>query len=340
MTDIADLPTSPTLAAASAPARALVTGGAGFIGSHLVRALLARGARVRVLDDLSTGSRANLDVAPALELVTADIRDLSACHEACRGVDVVFHLAALGSVPRSIERPADSIDVNVRGTANVFTAARDAGITRLVYASSSSVYGDSEATVKVEGQEGRALSPYAASKAMDETLAAVFARCYALEPVGLRFFNVYGPRQDPNGPYAAVVPRFFDALLAGRPATIYGDGEQSRDFTYVGDAVAALLAAAVAPPAACGRAYNVGAGNSTTVRELERQIRALVGGGPEPVFLPARLGDVRRSLASTEQAQQMLGFTPAITLSAGLEATLAHYRERAAQPAELAASSS
>ncbi len=331
MTDINDLPTAPGAANTPTPhARALVTGGAGFIGSHLVRALLARGAEVRVLDDLSTGSRANLEEDPRLELVTADIRDLSACGDACRGVDVVFHLAALGSVPRSIERPADSFDVNVRGTANVFTAARDAGIVRVVYASSSSVYGDSDETVKREGEEGAPLSPYAASKAMDEGLAAVFARCYALQPVGLRFFNVYGPRQDPNGPYAAVVPRFFAALLAGSPATIYGDGEQSRDFTYVGDAVAALLAAAVAPPAACGRAYNVGAGHSTTVRELERQIRGLLGGGPEPVLLPARLGDVRHSLAATDAARAMLGFTPAITLAAGLEATLAHYRDQLA----------
>lgn len=315
----------------AAPAHALVTGGAGFIGSHLVRTLLARGTAVRVLDDFTTGARANLPPdAPRLEVVEGDIRELDACHDACAGVDVVFHLAALGSVPGSIERPAETIDVNVRGTANVFAAARDAGLRRLVYASSSSVYGDSTADVKREGEEGRPLSPYAASKVMNEELAAVFARCYPMEPVGVRFFNVYGARQDPHGPYAAVVPRLVSALLAGEPGTIHGDGEQSRDFTYVGDAVAALLAAAAAPATAAGRAFNVGAGHRTTVNELERTIRGLVGGGPAPIHVAERPGDVKHSLASTALARELLGFAPATDLATGLQATLAHYRGRTA----------
>jgi nucleoside-diphosphate-sugar epimerase len=312
---------------APAPARALVTGGAGFIGSHLVRALLARGAAVRVLDNLATGRRSNLPGDARLELTAADVRDLAACRDACRDCDVVFHLAALGSVPRSLERPSETLEVNVQGTANVLTAAREAGILRVVYASSSSVYGNSEAPVKREGEEGVPLSPYAVSKAIDEQLAALYARCYGLQPIGLRFFNVYGPRQDPSGPYAAVIPRFAAAVLAGLPATIFGDGEQSRDFTFVGDAVAASLAAAVAPTEASGRAYNVGVGEGTSVNALERRVRTLLGGGPEPRFADERPGDVRRSLASTENAAMALGFTPAIDLETGLEATLAHYRE-------------
>ncbi|MFP5287555.1 MAG: NAD-dependent epimerase/dehydratase family protein, partial [Thermoanaerobaculia bacterium] len=230
----------------------LVTGGAGFIGSHLVDALVARGARVRVLDDLSTGRRENLQDA---ELIEGDIRNPEICRAACEGVEYVFHQAALGSVPRSLIDPGASIAVNVTGTANVFAAAREAR--RVIYASSSSVYGDGETVVKREGEEGRPLSPYAASKAMGEELAEVFGRCYGQELIGLRYFNVYGPRQSPDGPYAAVVPRLFQACREGEAPVIHGDGEQSRDFTWVGDAVLANLLAAGAPPEACGRAYNV-----------------------------------------------------------------------------------
>ena len=245
--------------------RVLVTGGAGFIGSHLVDALVGVGARVKVLDNLSGGRLENLASSrSALEFIEGDIRDGRACAAACEGTQVVFHQAALGSVPRSLAEPATSIAVNVGGTANVFAAARDAGVRRIVYASSSSVYGDSAILPKQEGQEGLPLSPYALSKKMNEELADVFGRSYGLEFIGLRYFNVYGPRQDPNGPYAAVIPRFFSANIKGEPAVIYGDGEQSRDFTFVADAVRANLFAAVADRRASGAAYNVGGGARTT----------------------------------------------------------------------------
>jgi len=309
-------------------ARVLVTGGAGFIGSHLVEALCRAGAVVRVLDDFSTGRIQHLAaVADRVEIIEGDIRNLARCREACRGAHYVFHLAALGSVPRSLEDPAESIAVNVAGTANVFAAARDAGTRRVVYASSSSVYGDSTASPKREGEEGRVLSPYAASKGMDEELGRLFADCFAFESIALRFFNVYGPRQNPNGAYAAVIPRFFSSLLCGRPVTVYGDGFQSRDFTFVGDAVSAVLAAAAASPAACGRAYNVGSGASTTLLDLERAIRELVGGGPPPQFAPSRPGDVKNSLAATDDALRAFGYRARVELRQGLESCLAFYRE-------------
>ncbi len=294
----------------------LVTGGAGFIGSHLVDALVARGARVRVLDDLSTGRRENL---PDVELIAGDIRIAEACHAACAGVEYVFHQAALGSVPRSMLDPGSSIAVNVTGTANVFAAALKAR--RVIYASSSSVYGDGKAVVKREGEEGRPLSPYAASKAMGEELAEVFGRCYGQELIGLRYFNVYGPRQSPDGPYAAVVPRFFRACLAGEAPVIHGDGEQSRDFTWVGDAVLANLLAAGAPAEACGRAYNVARGEGTTVNELAARVRELVGGGLPPRHEPPRAGDVRHSQADPSAAEAGLGFRAEVALREGLERT-------------------
>ncbi len=261
----------------------LVTGAAGFIGSHLVDALLAAGARVRALDNLSNGKRSNLaHCADRIEFLEADIRDAAACREACAEVSVVFHQAALGSVPRSMKDPATSIAVNVAGTANVFAAAREQGVRRVVYASSSSVYGDSEQLPKREGEEGQPLSPYARSKAMNEELAATFGRCYQMELVGLRYFNVYGPRQDPDGDYAAVIPRFFKAYLSGEAPVIYGDGTQSRDFTYVADAVQANLQAAQAPASSCGRAYNVAGGRQTSVNDLASAVRDAAGGGPPP----------------------------------------------------------
>jgi nucleoside-diphosphate-sugar epimerase len=312
----------------------LVTGGAGFIGSHLVDALAAEGARVRVLDNLSAGRLENLEASRStIEFLEGDIRDTRACADACRGVAVVFHQAALGSVPRSIADPASSIAVNVGGTANLFAAARDAGARRIVYASSSSVYGDSEALPKKEGQEGRPLSPYALSKRMNEELAEVFGRCYAMEFVGLRYFNVYGPRQDPNGPYAAVIPRFFDANLRGEPAVIYGDGEQSRDFTFVADAVAANLLAAKAPAGSCGAAYNVGGGARTTVNDLARLVAQAVGNGPQARREPPRAGDVAHSLADLGLVTAKLGYAPAVDLARGLSRALEHYRSGSRAPA-------
>ncbi len=307
--------------------RVLVTGAAGFIGSHLVDALLGLGARVRALDDLSNGKRANLaHCASNIDFIEADIRDAGACREACAGTEVVFHQAALGSVPRSMKDPATSIAVNVSGTANVFAAARDAAVRRVVYASSSSVYGDSVRLPKREGEEGEVLSPYALSKAMNEELASNFARCYGMELIGLRYFNVYGPRQDPDGPYAAVIPRFFKAYLAGEAPVIYGDGAQSRDFTYVADAVEANLRAAQAPASACGRAYNVAGGKQTTVNELADTVRETVGGGPAPRHEPPRAGDVLHSAADLGLAGRELGYRPRVELAEGLAKSLAHYR--------------
>jgi nucleoside-diphosphate-sugar epimerase len=311
--------------------RALVTGGAGFIGSHLVDALLERGAEVRVLDNFSNGSRLNLaHCAGSIEVVEGDIRDLATCRQVCEGMQLVFHQAALGSVPRSLEDPATSIAVNVQGTAHILTAAYEAGARRVVFASSSSVYGDSSNLRKKEGEEGNVLSPYAASKKIDEELARVYARVFDLDVIGLRYFNVYGPRQDPEGPYAAVIPRFFKACLGGEPPTIYGDGEQSRDFTFVEDAVGANLLAAALDPAresAGSRVYNVAAGRAVTVNQLAGAIQEICGTSLEPLYLPPRKGDVLRSNADLEMIQSELGFAAGTELHQGLEASLTYYQE-------------
>ncbi|MEM7349857.1 MAG: SDR family oxidoreductase [Acidobacteriota bacterium] len=298
----------------------LVTGGAGFIGSHLVDALVEGGAQVRVLDNLSTGLQENLaHLDGVIDLLEGDLRDTEACRRACAGVELVFHQAALGSVPRSLADPATSFEVNVSGTANLLAAARDGGVRRVVYASSSAVYGDSPELPKRVGWEGQPLSPYAASKRMNEDLAQVFHRCYALELVGLRYFNVFGPRQRPDGPYAAVIPRFFAAYAAGKAPVIYGDGEQSRDFTYVGDAVRANLLAAGAPAeAAAARAYNVACGRRTTVNELAGWVRQLSGGGPEPIHQELRAGDVRHSLADLAATTEAIGYEPEVDIETGL----------------------
>ena len=244
----------------------VVTGGAGFIGSHLVDALVKRGAAVTVLDDLSTGSERNLEsVRSRVRFLRGDIRDAVVCREACDGAEFVFHLAALGSVPRSMKDPSATMDVNVRGTAVVFASCRDAGVPAVVYSSSSSVYGDSVRTPKREGEEGQPLSPYALSKATGERLAGVFDRCYGMKSIGLRYFNVFGPRQDPHGPYAAVVPRFFAAARGGYPPIIYGDGLQSRDFTYVDDVVHGNLLASGAPTEVWGGIFNIAPGRAVTL---------------------------------------------------------------------------
>ncbi len=305
----------------------LVTGGAGFIGSHLVDALLARGARVRVLDNFATGNRANLaHCQDDIEIVEGDLRDPDTCRRACAGCRHVFHQAALGSVPRSVADPATTVAVNVLGSAILFKAAVDAGTEGVVYASSSSVYGDSEELPKKEGREGRPLSPYGASKLATEQLATACATAYGAKLVGLRYFNVYGPRQDPEGPYAAVVPRFITACLADTPCEIHGDGEQSRDFTYVQDAVTANLLAAGAPVGATSAsAVNVGGGARTTIRELAAMVREATSSSHEPRHLPPRPGDIRHSLADLRAAETRLGYRPAWSLAAGLAATLQHY---------------
>jgi len=303
----------------------LVTGGAGFIGSHLVDALVARGAVVRVLDNFSSGSWTNLAGHRGhVEVLAEDLRDVTACRRACRGVHAAFHLAALGSVPRSMEDPATTFAINVGGTANLFAAARDEGVRRVVYASSSSVYGDAGRLPSREGEEGLPLSPYALSKAMGEQLAAQFGRSFGLELVGLRYFNIYGPRQSPEGPYAAVVPRFLAAAQAGVAMEIEGDGEQSRDFTYVADAVEATLLAGGAPAAACGRAYNVAGGERVTINQLAARLAAEVGSEVPPRHLPPRAGDVRDSQADLTAARQSLGYSPGVTLGEGLRRLWAH----------------
>ncbi len=296
----------------------LVTGGAGFIGSHLVDDLLARGAQVTVLDNLSTGHRRNLaHCASDIDFITGDIRDIDTCKRACQGKARVFHQAALGSVPRSIEDPATALAVNVAGTANIFAAARDAGLRRVVYASSSSVYGDGERLPKREGEEGKPPSPYALSKVMNEQLADLFARCYGMSFVGLRYFNVFGSRQDPAGAYAAVVPRFFAACRAGEPPTIFGDGEQARDFIFISDVVRANLLAATAPVQGA-QAVNVGAGSTTTVLALAEAIIEATAAQVKPKFTDPRPGDVKLSQADTTAATQLLGFSAEVTLAAGL----------------------
>ncbi|MDY7092844.1 MAG: SDR family oxidoreductase [Acidobacteriota bacterium] len=303
----------------------LVTGGAGFIGSHLVDALVNAGADVRVLDNFATGRRENLR-ADGFELVEGDLRRAEDCRAAVAGRQVVFHQAALGSVPRSMADPATSLEVNVAGTARLFAEARDAGVERIVYASSSSVYGDHPGLPKVEGVEGKPLSPYALSKVMNEELAETFGRCFELRFIGLRYFNVYGPRQNPHGAYAAVIPRFFSACYAGEAPVIYGDGEQSRDFTFIDDAVAANLCAAGAPEEAWGRAYNVSGGREVTVNRLVELVRDLAG-GPEPEYQQPRPGDVRASLADLSASRRLLGYDPQVVLEEGLQRTRAYYRQ-------------
>jgi UDP-N-acetylglucosamine 4-epimerase len=320
-----------------------VTGGAGFIGSHLVEQLLALGQEVRVLDNLSTGHRSNLEEASSVaperfEFQEGDIREPAACRAACEGVDVILHQAALGSVPRSIHDPATSHDVNVTGFLNVLTAARDAGVRRVVYASSSAVYGDHPGLPKVEDATGRPLSPYAATKAADELYAHAFANAYGMETVGLRYFNVFGPRQDPAGAYAAVIPLWFAGLFGGSQPRLNGDGLTSRDFTYVANVVQGnLLAATVTDPAALRTVYNVAAGGRATLLELFEAMRdeaARLHPDAATVELErgaARAGDIRHSHADVSRARKLLGYAPTHSLRQGLSETVAWYHDRLAR---------
>jgi nucleoside-diphosphate-sugar epimerase len=297
----------------------LVTGGAGFIGSHLVDELLERGAIVRVLDNLETGRLENLGhCMDQVEFVEGDIRQVEVCQRVCEEVVYIFHQAALGSVPRSMEDPATTISVNVAGTANIFAAGRDADVKRIIYASSSSVYGDSLKTPMKEGEEGSLLSPYAVSKKMNEQLAEIYSQVYSLQLIGLRYFNVYGPRQNPNGPYAAVVPSFFEASAEGKNPKIYGDGKQIRDFTFIEDVVMANLLSAGAADIACGKSYNVGAGATTSVNDLAARIGEITGRNWSPKHLPARAGDARASFANVEAIKKNVGFEPSYDLTMGL----------------------
>ena len=305
----------------------LVTGGAGFIGSHLVDALVARGSLVRVLDDFSTGRWDNLaDVRDRVEMIEGDITDPSTVRAAMRGVEVVFHQAALASVPRSVANPLATHRVCVDGTLQVLLAARDAKARRVVYAASSSAYGNSARLPKREDDPTVPLSPYAAAKLAGEHYCAAFSEVYGLETVRLRYFNVFGPRQSPDSPYAAVIPLFIRALTSGQSPTIHGDGEQSRDFTFVADVVQANLLAASAPGVS-GRVYNVACGRRTSLLELVALLNGLLGVSIAPTHTAPRVGDVKHSLADVERAREELGYRPTTDMKEGLSRCLAWRRE-------------
>jgi UDP-N-acetylglucosamine 4-epimerase len=344
-------PGSPALDAALAelrrhPRRFLVTGSAGFIGSHLVQTLLSAGQNVVGLDNFSTGYRHNLDeVQRAVgasawrrhRFIEGDIADVATCARACEGVDIVLHEAALGSVPRSIADPLATHAANATGFLNLLVAARDARVQRFVYAASSSTYGDHPGLPKVEDAIGNPLSPYAVTKYVNELYAGVFARCYDVAVVGLRYFNVFGARQDPMGAYAAVIPRWIDAMLSGAPIVIHGDGETTRDFCYVDNVVQAnLLAALASDPAALGEVCNIACGGRMSLNDLARTLRELVAArhpalpSPSPRYEPFRAGDVRHSQADVSKARRLLGYVPAYDVRAGLAAALPWYEARAA----------
>jgi UDP-glucose 4-epimerase len=304
---------------------ALVTGGAGFIGSHLVERLLAEGRHVRVLDDLSSGRREFLPAHPRLELLVGDVRDPAMLTRAMAGAEVVFHQGALRSVPKSVEDPWAYHDVNATGTMRLLLAARAAKVGRVVVASSSSVYGDQPVLPLEETLRPQPISPYGASKLIGEHYCENFSRHYGLETVSLRYFNVYGPRQDPNSEYAAVVARFIIAALAGRPLEIHGDGLQTRDFTYVGNVVDANLAAARAPRAA-GEAYNIACGSRLSVVDIATKLEAILGRPLARHHTPARAGDVRDTLADISRARQGMGYVPRVEFDEGLRLTVEAFR--------------
>jgi UDP-N-acetylglucosamine 4-epimerase len=316
----------------------LITGVAGFIGSNLLEWLLSLGQAVVGLDNFSTGHPKNVDealerggIGARFRLIYGDIRDLGVCREACNGVDIVLHQAALGSVPRSIDDPLSSHDSNVSGLVNMLVAARDAKVQRLVYASSSAVYGDDPGSPKREERIGEALSPYAATKLVDEIYAGVFSRVYGLQTVGLRYFNVFGKRQDPHGPYAAVIPRWVSCLSANEPCVIMGDGETTRDFVYIDDVVQAnLLAATVEDASATGQVYNVACGRRTTLNELYAIIRDKTMerrrlSPPEPVYEAFRPGDIRHSVADVSKIRHNLGYVPKHSVADGIGDAIGWY---------------
>lgn len=304
----------------------LVTGGAGFIGSHLVRALVARGERVRVFDNLSTGKMENLTgLEGQIEMQVGDLRDPAAVRAAVQGVELIFHEAAFVSVPQSMQAPEACFDVNVRGTETLLEAARQQGVRRVVFASSAAVYGDSDDLPLREEALTRSLSPYAASKRINEIYADLYTRAFGVEVVGLRYFNVFGPRQNPDSVYAAAVPIFIRRLLNGQPMTIYGDGLQTRDMIYVDDVVRANLLAAQTPQAA-GQIFNVCTGVELTVQHLTEMLLSLFPGAPKTEYAPARAGDIYRSVGSPQRAAAVLGFRAETPLLDGLRETIAWMR--------------
>jgi len=304
----------------------LVTGGGGFIGSNLVRAVLERGRPVRVLDNFSTGFRSNVEeVAGRIDLHEGDLRAPAACRRACEGAEVVLHQAAVPSVPRSMDHPQESFEANTVGTHNLLMAAREAGVRRFVFAASSSAYGAGEDLPKRESMPLEPLSPYAAAKAAGELYAAAFCRAFGLETVSLRYFNVFGPRQDPTNQYAGVIAAFASRMLRGRPPVIFGDGTQSRDFTFVANAVHANLLAAEAESVG-GEVVNVGCGERTDLNTMVGIFNNLLGTDFEPVYEPPRPGDVKHSLADITAARDLLGYEPLVGFREGLARTLDWYR--------------
>jgi nucleoside-diphosphate-sugar epimerase len=313
--------------------KAIVTGGAGFIGSNLVHALLERGHEVRVLDNFSTGHRSNLELEDGnVDVVEGDLRSYERVATAVQGTEVVFHQGALPSVPRSIQDPLTSSAVNVEGTLNVLLAARDAGVRRVVFASSSSVYGNAPGMPRKESQPLAPLAPYAVSKLAAEQYCMVANRVYGVETVALRYFNVFGERQDPLSGYAAVIPKFIRLMMEGHRPTIYGDGETSRDFTHVVNVVEANLAAGT-EPAAAGKVMNVAIGGSHTLNELVATLRSLLGSDLEPDYAPPRPGDVPESLADISLARQTIGYEPEVAFEDGLRRTIDWIAERRAADA-------
>ena len=308
----------------------LVTGGAGFIGSNLCEALLNLGYKVRCLDDLSTGKQANVDIFldnPNYEFIKGDIKDFDTCMKVCDGVDYVLHQAAWGSVPRSIEMPLFYCTNNITGTLNMLEAARQNKIKKFVYASSSSVYGDEPILPKKEGKEGNLLSPYAVTKRADEEWAKQYTKHYGLETYGLRYFNVFGRRQDPNGAYAAVIPRFLKLLLEGERPTVNGDGQQSRDFTYIENVIEANLKACLASSTAAGEAFNIAYGGREYLNDIYKGLVEALGVDIEPIYGPDRKGDIKHSNADISKAKELLGYDPAWSFDRGIKAAIEWYKE-------------
>lgn len=308
--------------------KVLVTGGAGFIGRHLVQEFLKRGSKVRVLDNFATGFQKNVEPFlehPNYEFFEGDIRDQKTCLDATEGCNWVCHQAALGSVPRSIQDPVTTNEVNISGFINILDAARRNGVERFVYAASSSTYGDSQNLPKVEHIIGNPLSPYAITKYVNELYANIFSSTYGMKCIGLRYFNVFGPHQDPNGAYAAVIPLFIKAATLKQPPTINGDGKQTRDFTYVANAVEANMCAFAAPDSACNTVYNVAFGDRTTLMDVWEMICTQMKIDLAPNFGPPRPGDIRDSLANISKAKKHLGYEPKFNLSAGLEKTISAF---------------
>ncbi len=315
--------------------RVCVTGGAGFIGSHLCHGLVRHGARVRVIDDLSQGLRENLrPLGDQVELVEASILDRKAMAAAADGAEVIFHLAAVASVPRSVAEPELYLRVNVDGTVCVLEAARTCGAKRVVFSSSSSVYGDQPDLPKVESMTLDPCSPYAASKSAGEQFVRAYARCYSFSAVSLRYFNIFGPRQRPDSPYAAVLPLFAEALVRGRRVTVYGDGTQTRDFTHVDNAVHANLLAGATPRVLEGEAVNIATGLAMSVLDLLRAVAAVIGVEPAYETGPARAGDVLHSLAGLDRARELLGYEPVMDVQRGLAETVRYYVEHLPDVAE------